>query len=79
MIISNLTAMTIQNRDDLVITHAGPDDSGKYTGWITYPPEQYCRPFLNTEAIFDSPELAEQHMRDLMAEVRELDNISIAV
>ena len=68
--ISRLTAITIQNRDDLMVTSAGPTENGKYIGWITYPSSQNCRPLLNTESIFDTAELAEKHMQDLMLSLR---------
>lgn len=71
--ISKITAITIQERNDLLVSYAGPADNGKYIGWITYPSEQHCRPLINTEATFDTPELAEQHMRDLMTEIRSVD------
>ncbi len=71
MSISNLTALIIESRDDLLVTHGGPSKDGKFMGWITLPDEQYCRPLLNSEAVFDSPEDAENHMRDLMAKIRD--------
>jgi len=69
--ISVLTTATICNRDDLLVSHAGPVENGKFIGWITLPHEQYCRPLLNTEPVFDSAESAEQHMRDLMSDIRQ--------
>ena len=66
MSISNLTALTIYNRDDLIYSHAGPAENGKYSGWVSYPDG---RPLLNTESVFDSAELAEKHMTDLQAEI----------
>lgn len=72
--ISMITAIVIKERDDLIVTHSGPED-GKYAGWITLPPEQNCRPLLNTKHVFDSPELAESHMKDLMADIKANQSI----
>ncbi len=60
--LSTITAMTIASRGDLIYSHAGPAKNGKYAGWITMP---NGRPLLNTEPVFDTPELAEKHMTDL--------------
>lgn len=70
MSISRITAIIIKERDDLLITHSGPDEHGKYAGWITYPSEQNCRPLLNTKYVFDTPELAEEHMKSLTADIK---------
>lgn len=64
------TKLTIQNRDDLIVSHAGPGADGKYSGWITLGPDDYCRPLISTAAIFETADLAEQHMRDVMAELK---------
>lgn len=66
------TALIIQSRDDLVVTHAGPNKNGKFRGWIILPPEQYSRPILHSEQLFDSSEDAEQHMHQLITEIRQL-------
>ncbi len=60
--LSTITAMVIANRDDLDYSYAGPAKNGKYTGWITMPNSS---PLLNTEPVFDTPELAVQYMTDL--------------
>ncbi len=62
MSLTNGTAMIIASRDDLIYSHAGPDGTGKYAGWINMPSG---RPLLNTTNIFDTAELAEKHMTDL--------------
>ena len=64
--IDRLTAYIIANREDIVITHAGPSKDGKYMGWITLGEEDRYRPLLNSEAIHDTPKEAEQVMRDLV-------------
>ena len=66
--LSNLTAMTIANRDDLLVTHSGSDCGRKYAGWICMPGG---RPLLNTDQIFDSAKEAEQYMVDLKKELEE--------
>jgi hypothetical protein len=68
MAVSRRTALTIINNDDLIYTHAGPDDNGKYAGWITMPGG---RPVLNTTHIFDTAELAKKGMTDLRNELIE--------
>ena len=45
------------------ITHAGPVD-GKYSGWLT---DLDGRSVINTDPRFDTPEEAEQHIRDILA------------
>lgn len=71
--ISRLTAIAIQERDDLIITHSGPSDGGKYKGFIALPADQYCRPLVSTEPMFDSADAAELHMRNLMSRIQEMD------
>lgn len=69
--ISGHTALVIANRDDLIVTHGGPSkDTNKYMGWILLPEDRWA-PLLNSEPIFDTPEDAEQYMRDLITKVRE--------
>ena len=67
--ISFLTAITIAESDDLVYTHAGPDENEKYAGWIIMPGG---RPLLNTPPVFDTAELAEQHMTDVRDECKRI-------
>ncbi len=67
--ISNITALMIQTRDDIQVDYS-KDDNKKYAGWITLGPDDYCRPLLNTEHIFDSIKDAKQHMKDLIKEIR---------
>ena len=75
--ISGITALTIRNRDDLIVTHGGPgkkgsECEGKYVGWIMLPEDRWA-PLLNTEPVFDTAEEAEAHMRDIIKQVREAD------
>jgi len=62
MAMTLMTAIIIANNTNLIYTHAGPDKHGKYMGWITMGEDDYCRPLVNTEAIFESAEEAEKHM-----------------
>ncbi len=71
--ITNHTALVISTRDDILVDHS-KDDTGKYAGWITLGQDDYCRPLLNTTHIFDTAEDAEQHMRDLIKEIRLITN-----
>lgn len=68
--ISTLTAIILSSRDDLIVEPAGPNENGKYSGWITLGPDDYCRPILNTEPIFDTPEQAELHLQNLIDSLR---------
>jgi len=71
--ITNLTAMIIASRDDIICTSAGPVD-GKYLGWITLGPESRCRPLLNTEPIYESHDAARAAMEAVVAEIRQRES-----
>lgn len=65
--ISRLTLYTIAGNDDIIVTYAGPDlKTGKYAGWITHGVESHCRPIVNTDARYDTPEQAREAMRELV-------------
>ena len=69
--ISGYTATVLATRDDLIVTHGGPaKKNGKYVGWIMLPEDRWA-PLLNTEPIFDTPEAAEEHMHELMKQIKE--------
>lgn len=70
MPITNLTAMIIASRDDIVCTSGGPVN-GKYLGWITLGPEDRYRPLINTEPEYDTPEAAKAAMEAIVAEIRQ--------
>lgn len=72
--ISNLTMLILANNPEIGITHAGPSKNGKFSGWITLGAEDRYRPILNTEAVFDSIELAEKHMLNLISEAKKTNN-----
>jgi hypothetical protein len=60
-----LTAYEIAgNPDDIIATHAGPDNAGKYCGFITRGEEGRYRILISTEPIFDTAKAAEDAMRD---------------
>ena len=69
--ISNLTAMIIASRDDIICTSAGPAENGKYLGWITLGVEDRCRPLLNSEPIYNSHDEAKAAMEAVVTEVRQ--------
>ena len=69
--ISRITAIQIQSRDDIVVSSGGPTANNKYVGWITLGPDDSYRPLLSTADNFDSPDSAEQHMKDLVAKIRD--------
>lgn len=70
--ISRMTAAIIQSRDDLIYTSAFDKRNNKHQGWITLPPEQYCRELLTTDSIFDTQEEAENYMTGLRDDLRQL-------
>jgi hypothetical protein len=47
---TNLTALIIATREDIVVDAGGPDSNGKYTGWITLGVEDRFRPLINSDA-----------------------------
>ena len=77
--VSMLTALTIANRDDIVIDAGGPHGpslehpewENKYIGWITLGEEDNFRPLLNSDPIYDNPEQAKTAMQDLVIEIKK--------
>lgn len=75
-LLGGLSVMTVMNLkwaedEDMVIAHGGPSKgNGKYCGWIT---NLDGRPVVNSDAIFDTPEEAEDHMRKVVAACRTMD------
>jgi hypothetical protein len=51
---TNLTALIIATREDIVVDAGGPDSNGKYTGWITLGVEDRFRPLINSDPVYDS-------------------------
>lgn len=70
MSVSRLTALIIQNRDDIECSAGGPVENGKFVGWVTLGPEDRCRPLLNSEPLYDTAEAARKAMEDVVAEIR---------
>ena len=70
MPITTLTAYIIASRDDIIVTSGGPAANGKYVGWITLGPDDRCRPLLNSEPIYDTPQEAEDAMRQTVEDLR---------
>ena len=70
MPIDRLTAYIIATREDIIITHGGPTDNGKYLGWIILGEEDHYRALLNTNAIYDTGEAADKSMRDLVEAIK---------
>ena len=70
--VSRLTAYTIANRDDIVVSAGGPcENTGKYVGWITLGEEDRYRPLLNSEPIYDTAEAAKTAMQGVVDELRK--------
>lgn len=71
MSINRLTAYIIATREDIVMSYGGPSkENGKYVGWITLGEEDHYRSLLNTLAIYDTAEVAENAMKDLVKEIK---------
>jgi hypothetical protein len=56
----------VGNPDDIVVTHAGPDSQGKYSGWITRGPGHNYKPLVSSKGSFDTPQAAEHAMREIV-------------
>lgn len=67
-----LTALTIQNRDDIKVTSAGPGPNGKYAGWILLDVDRW-RPLASTDYVYDSSTLAKEAMHKTIEEIRKMD------
>ena len=65
--ISRLTLYEVAgNPDDINITFAGPDEYGKFIGWITRGPGHDYKPLISTQAIFDTAEAAKSAMKEIV-------------
>ena len=68
---TRLTAIIIKT--NVVRCEAGgPTDEGNFVGWIMKDVKRW-EPLIQTEAIYDSKEEAIAAMKDIVADVRELD------
>lgn len=72
-LLGGLTLGTVLNLkwtdgDSMTVTHAGPDDDGKYAGFIT---TLEGRPIVSSKAAFESGASAEEHMRKVINAARE--------
>jgi len=65
-----LTAIMIQSRDDIEVSAGGPAENGKYVGWITLGENNYYRPLLNSQPIYDSLEEAKKEMQKVVDDIR---------
>jgi|GEM_PF-3903176 len=77
--ISRLTAAIIQTRgDDVRCLAGGPNDHGKWTGWISlYRDNIYDHDLLNTQPVFDSETAAVSAMEDVVSKIRALPQVDI--
>lgn len=71
--VSVLTAAIIQSRDDIKVSAGGPAENGKYVGWITLGEDDYYRPLLNSQPIYDSLEEAKEEMQKVVDDIRSKD------
>jgi hypothetical protein len=72
-LLGGLTLGTVLNLkwsegDSMSVTHAGPDNSGKYAGFIT---TLEGRPIVSSKPAFASGASAEEHMRKVIKAARE--------
>lgn len=68
--VSRMTSYIIATRDDVICDASGPTAEGKWMGWITLGPDSRYRPLLNSEATFDTKELAIDAMKKAVAELK---------
>lgn len=69
---TRLTAYEIaSNPDDIVVTHAGPDANGKYSGWITRGEEHNYKPLLSSNAVYDSAQAADNAMEQVVVQIKK--------
>lgn len=71
--LSVLSVLNLKHSDDeyINVTHGGPDENGKYVGWIT---TIEGRPVINTGPRFDTPADAEAHMRLVIEAARKWES-----
>lgn len=67
--ISRTIIALITYYDDLIFTYCGPNDKGKYSGWIFF---SWGAPLYNTTSEFDTGDAAEQHVRNISYELKQL-------
>lgn len=72
---TSLTALIIQNNDSVRATQAGPDQNGKFAGWITLGEEDRFRPLISTEPIYDSAKEALDAMTNLIEATRKSEPV----
>lgn len=68
---SRLTAYIISSNPDVRAAAGGPGENGKYMGWITLGEADRFRPLLNSKAIYDTKELAEEAMEEVILNTKE--------
>ena len=71
--ISLITAFAIQGNEIECSAVWSSQNNGKYCGWITHGNENYCRPLLNTQPIYESGKEAVVAMEGIVARIRGLD------
>ena len=73
--ISRLTALIIQHGvvgEDLDLDVTTDDTTGKY-GWLISLPRDHCRPLLEAQSYYDTPEEARQSMEKIVQMIKESD------
>ncbi len=70
--LSKSTAQILIDNKNLGYTHAGPDDNGKYSGWIL---RADGSPVLITDSIFDSGDQASDHLIKLRNQLKLASNL----
>lgn len=72
--ISLRTALIIQGNDNITTSVGGPNDDGKYTGWVMGPrAHERWDPLLDTGPAYDTEEEAKAAVDGIVAEVEDLD------
>lgn len=75
--VSRLTALIIQTRDDVVVSAGGPDQQGMYTGWVTLGPDDRYRPLFDTGPVFRTEDEAVAGTRKFVAELRAMETVCL--
>lgn len=67
---NRLTALIIANNPTVKVSAGGPAKNGKYVGWITLGEEDHFRPLLNSDAIYETVEIAEEEMQKVITNTK---------
>ncbi len=67
---TRITAFIIAT-NDVNCDAGGPDENGKWAGWISRMERENYRPLISTEPVYDSKEEAVAAMEDIVKSVKD--------